>query len=423
MNIVLVTAPTPTSENIQGPSAMMYHLLKARPQGERLKIFSLNTNHIASEQGKTYAKSINADFTIIKDDLFNFFHKRHVLRELRLALRIDKSYGESNYRLPAKYIDEIEKFKPDLVLLYYGAYTKVARQLSKFNLVVCGYDCFPLHFNRLLNDPFCFTDTKKYKRALQDYKISIFRELEYRSITAKKYYVGIEDTLQHDIINKDSKADFLPHPHFNVIKRDILFNRNKLKVIITGKLDEYTYSDSYELLSALKESCNDINTKVTITFLGKGWEPVIKDLKKTGYTVEHKLWVEDYIQELINYDIQIFPISVGSGTKGKVLDALSAGLLVIGGEVAFENIYIRHKHSCIKYNNIKEVPRILERVYADINSHQKMAENGRDQVLKWHSPQRIFSLLTDKYVNGNNSYNGCDEYQTTVSELEPITTK
>lgn len=78
-------------------------------------------------------------------------------------------------------------------------------------------------------------------------------------------------------------------------------------------------------------------------------------LVANGYEVECKSWVEVYAGEVIKHDIQLFPISVGSGTKGKVLDALSMGLLCIGSEIAMENIYVKHGHSCYLYHNVSDV--------------------------------------------------------------------
>lgn len=49
-------------------------------------------------------------------------------------------------------------------------------------------------------------------------------------------------------------------------------------------------------------------------------------------------WVEDYTDLLRNVDVQIFPIAIGTGTKGKVLSALAMGVACIGSLEAFANI-------------------------------------------------------------------------------------
>ncbi|WP_066627088.1 glycosyltransferase [Labilibacter marinus] len=420
MKIILVTAYTPTPENVKGPSAMMYHLLKSKPDNCKMKTYSLNVNKVSSGKSKLYANQMKSEISIIKDSAYNFLHKRHTLAELRLALKIDQSYGESNYCLPKKYIKEIEDYKPDIVFLYYGIYVKIAKQLSKFNLVVCGYDCFPLHYNRLLKNSFCYKNESNYKEALNNYKISIYRELQYKDVTARKFYVGIEDCMYYSKITQKTNFKFYPHPHFDLVDKDISLNKNRLNIIISGKFDEYTYSDSCELLGALLKSSDNLKSNISITFLGQGWESICNELIVKGYYVEHKRWVDVYVDELVKYDIQIFPISVGSGTKGKVLDALAAGLLVIGSDVALENIYVKHNHSCLIYKKVVDVCDMLNDIYIKRTEYRQIAENGRSQVRKWHNPNRIFNLIVKNEIERSDSYSGIGEYIAVTSKLESI---
>lgn len=53
---------------------------------------------------------------------------------------------------------------------------------------------------------------------------------------------------------------------------------------------------------------------------------------------EHVSWVEDYAELLKSVDVQIFPIAIGTGTKGKVLSALASGVISIGSAESFANI-------------------------------------------------------------------------------------
>ncbi|MFZ4796182.1 MAG: glycosyltransferase [Bacteroidia bacterium] len=421
MNIILFTGLTPTPENKNGPSAMMFHLFKNRPKDYNLRIYSLNHNNINAEERYSNACILNAEILIIRDSFYNYIHRRHTFCETRILLHIDKSYGESNYRLGYKYLKEFEDFKPDIVWLYNEVFVTVARQLSNYNLVVCGYDCLPLHYNRLLKDLYSFSFNENlYKKFLFQYKVSIFRELEYKIFPVKKYFVGINDCKYYETITRISDAQFFPHPHYNLVDKSIYFkDKTILKVILSGKLDEYTYSESIKLMESLINESVKLHEKFNITFLGKGWDEIAKKVKLAGYTVQHKLWVDNYVDELTNYDIQIFPISVGSGTKGKVLDALSTGLLVIGSAIALENIYVKNNHSCIQYDNAEDICAILEKVYINRSIFQQIAENGRAQVRKWHNPERILSLIIDKF-NNNSLYDGFKEYNSIFLKLTSI---
>ena len=55
-----------------------------------------------------------------------------------------------------------------------------------------------------------------------------------------------------------------------------------------------------------------------------------------GMKLYHIKFAPDYIEEICKHDIQVTPICIGTGTKGKVLDAIANGLLVIGSWYALE---------------------------------------------------------------------------------------
>ena len=100
---------------------------------------------------------------------------------------------------------------------------------------------------------------------------------------------------------------------------------------------------------------------------------------------------------MISYDIQMTPISVGTGTKGKVLDALANGLLVIGTRYALENIQVENGVSCIEYRNVNELLDILYDIPYHISRYEEIAINGRKAVLSHHDSfkcsHRLFQIF------------------------------
>lgn len=416
MKIFLFTNFTPTRDNFNGPSAMMYHLFKNRPKDCQVLVFSTNWNRVPSAIISDSCKTLGVEIQILKDTIFNFFHRREALQDLRLKLGIDDGYNISNYRLSKRALNEISAFNPDFVWVYGEAHTAVIKQLSKYRLLVAGFDCFALHYNRFMRDSFCFENSNRYSKALYDYKIALSRELALKDVPCKYYDVGIEDRNMFEIVSGRTDALFYPHPHFDVLMKEISFNSDKLSILISGKLDQYTWTDSLKLVKVLCENSRSLVKKFRLTFLGKGWSMLQEKLVANGYEVECKSWVEVYAGEVIKHDIQLFPISVGSGTKGKVLDALSMGLLCIGSEIAMENIYVKHGHSCYLYHNVSDVVEFLLEVYSNRNNAIEIATRGQQQVLKWHSPQRIFSIICQD-VMGKIEYNGVEEFNKVISNL------
>ena len=80
MNIVLITQITPTEDNFNGPSALMYHLLLHRASDISVCIFTTNSNQVTDQEIDSIARKMNAKievFSTKKKSRFSIiFHKQ-----------------------------------------------------------------------------------------------------------------------------------------------------------------------------------------------------------------------------------------------------------------------------------------------------------------------------------------------------------
>ena len=120
-----------------------------------------------------------------------------------------------------------------------------------------------------------------------------------------------------------------------------------------------------------------------------------KRLKTAGFVSSHIKFAPDYIEELQKHDIQINAIDVGTGTKGKVLDAISNGLLAFGTNYALENVAVRNGESCVQYSTVEEAMDRLVDICAHRNEYEQMAETGRRLVLQEHDRGKIADKIFD----------------------------
>ena len=134
-----------------------------------------------------------------------------------------------------------------------------------------------------------------------------------------------------------------------------------------------------------------------ITFLGRGWENMVTRLKDAGYDVVQITFARDYIEEIRKYDVQLTPIAIGTGTKGKVLDALANGLLVAGTPFALENIAVKNRVSCVEYHSAKELQSTLMDIPHNVEKYEQMAERGREAIFVEHGRKRISQQLVDLF--------------------------
>jgi hypothetical protein len=211
--------------------------------------------------------------------------------------------------------------------------------------------------------------------------------------TAYYHFVGREDAAFFKNINPDAKAIFFYHPLYEYRKKDnIGFKRNNIKVLIAGRNDIYMKEATDDLIRELcknNERTRIIKAQMTFTFLGKGWEQCVSKLKQNGYKVQLTIFAANYIEELQYHDLQITPISVGTGTKGKVLDAIANGLLEIGTHGALENITVENEQSCIEYDDTDYCITKLADICEHPNRYRNMAIQGTNAVIVNHDRKEV----------------------------------
>lgn len=402
--ILYITHFTPTLDNYNGPSALMCHLLSSRPVDDTLIVYSTNLNTVPTNLLVKAEQRLKTKIKIIPKSFIQQLRTSNKVNNLLTIFHSQKLPADCNYSLTRRILKEIELYNPDVVFLYPHTMIKVAVQLQAYNLIVCGPDCVSLHYSRALRDGYIFRNGK-LAITLKQYAGRLKMESAWARIpNARLYLVGSADTEYFNTINSSQQAAFFPHPHYKLLDKAIDLNKDKLRILISGKFDIYTYSDFTKLKEILLACTSEkLRKNLQFIFLGKDWETSIKELEHAGYDVVKQKWVEDYIDFITTCDIQIFPISVGSGTKGKVLDALSTGLLCIGSRYAYENIAVKDGESCLMYEDAKEITDMLREIIDNKTIYERIAIKGRQNIRFYHDTTKIISALFDWCINNHYS--------------------
>lgn len=406
MKKILITFVTPASENIRGTSALPYHIrmetiLNANVNAnDNFIIYSFNNNGLSDEKIAEVEKELKC--TIKKVPLpgwYQWMFKLHLL-----LLRIFLKYPFTNYiTLSQRYIEEIKAQEPNLIWVMGEELSRIVKQFPEFQRIQIGPDTESLYYYRMMGRRFVMNNPIEYWKCALMYRKYARMERKFCTDENFTYYaVGEEDVRHLQQLNPKVKAKFLRHPHYEVSsklkiengKLKINFHQPKIKVLIAGQYNLYMKQEADELLEELKNSrIEELKEHYVFTFLGKGWEKHVEDMKEAGYEVEHIKFAPDYIEEIVKHDIQITPISIGTGTKGKVLDALANGLMVIGTPYAMENIAVEHGKSCIVYEHPDEVIDTLLEIPKNIQKYEEIAVEGQRQVLKWHDRRLVAKQL------------------------------
>lgn len=396
MKICLVGIVTPTSENIRGTSALPYHLMAERGDGIDIDVYTFNNNGISDV--KIHAVEDELKVRITKVPLPRWYQWLFYFH--LLFLRVFLKYPFLNYvKLPQRYVDRIRSCHPDLIWVMGEELSRIIKQFPQYRRIQLGPDTESLYYYRMMGQRFVMKSAIDYWKSALMYRKYARMEREFPTDDNYTYCaVGEEDIRHLQQLNPKVNAKFLRHPHYSLSltlpKREGRFHQPKIKVLIAGQYNLYMRQTADELFEELKNSkIKELKNCYSYTFLGKGWERHVETLKGAGYEVEHIEYAPDYIEEIVKHDIQITPIAIGTGTKGKVLDALANGLLVVGTPYALENIAVKHGVSCIEYREPQEVIEALMDIPNNIRKYEMMAAEGRKQVLKHHSRAKVASEL------------------------------
>lgn len=391
---------TPYKENFRGTSALPYHLLDGRDKSIDVILYSYNLNRLSDEQIDSVAKELNIKIRLLPVPWwYNFF-----LRFL-LAFRILLNYPIGNYiSLSSLQLDTIINNNPDAIWIYGEELSRVSCQLKDFRRVHTLPDCESLYYYRMLGKRFAIRNRIRFWRSAFMYPKYLNMEKQFDTSSSIHYHlVGEADVDFLKEICPGIQAHFLRHPHYQVAKpaKVISFSSPKIKVLFAGQYNLYMQQDADMLIDCLMKSkdLSELKEKYVYTFLGKGWEHHVERLKSVGFEICHIQFAPDYIEEVCKHDIQITTICIGTGTKGKVLDAIANGLLVVGSRYALENIAVEHNVSCLQYNQVEDIVDLLKEICLKSSVYEDMAERGRKAILSQHNNSIVAGKLFSLFQN------------------------
>jgi hypothetical protein len=398
MRVIGISVMMPAAENIRGTSALPYHLLAGRDKSIEVILYSYNLNRLSKEQIDSVAKELNIKICLLPVPWwYNFFLK--FLSPFRIFL----NYPLGNYiNLSSLQLETLIKDNPDSIWIYGEELSRVSRQLKDFRRIHTLPDCESLYYYRMLGKRFAIRNRIRFWRSAFMYPKYLNMEKQFDTSSNIHYHlVGKEDVNFLEEICPGIQAHFLRHPHYQVAKpaKVISFNSPKIKVLFAGQYNLYMQQDADMLIDCLikYKDLSELKEHYVYTFLGKGWDNHVERLNNAGYETHHIKFAPDYIEEVCKHDIQVTPICIGTGTKGKVLDAIANGLLVIGSWYALENIAVEHNISCLQYNDVSDIIGMLKDIYTSSSHYEEIAENGRQTLLNLHNnfsiAKQLFSLF------------------------------
>lgn len=387
MRILLVSNITPTVENFKAASALSYHLAAFRPKDIELIVLSYNLNGVPQEKIQEIEISLNCKIYVLAQPKWIEWVLKYHLLFIRLFLKFPILYY---YNLTKEIITKINGFNPDGIWVNGEEMSRVVKQLNGYRIVHTLPDCESLYYKRMIQADFVISNRLMLLR--QQLMYPKYRRMESRfdiSPLVTCHLVGDADAQELRNVCPGIDARFIRHPHYEVrdVNREIRFG-NPIRLLVAGQYNLYMKSTADEWFLQMSRT-KDLIDSYIITFLGRGWDPTVQMLRNSGYNVNHITFAPDYIEEVCRHDIQLTPISIGTGTKGKVLDAIANGLLVIGTTYAMENIAVKNAESCIVVDDAQDMLNVLRDIPQRKYMYEQVAMAGRDAVLTEHGRKKV----------------------------------
>lgn len=391
--IALISLSTPTFNNVRAASALPYHLmLGAEENGDtEFEVWSFNINDVNEKEVRKTEENLKVKVHLLgKPWWYRWMFRLHLV-----FLRILLHYPILSYfRLSEQSVKDINDYHPDIVWIYGEELFGLARFFKNSRIVALGPDCESMYYHRCLTKNWMTDRLSKVMRYAFAYWQYRGMERDYCQRDVLYHFVGQKDAEFFKGINPEADVRFIRHPHYAWRPKTIKFHSPKISLLFAGRYDFYCQHGTDDLLESLDDTLRE---SFEITFLGKGWEPWSERLKCRGWSVNVINFAPDYIEELQKHDIQVNAIDIGTGTKGKVLDAISNGLLELGSPYALENIAVENGKSCLVFKTPSEAIALLQDVAANPAKYEEIAEGGRKRVLQEHARKKVAAEILDLF--------------------------
>jgi glycosyltransferase involved in cell wall biosynthesis len=130
---------------------------------------------------------------------------------------------------------------------------------------------------------------------------------------------------------------------------------------------------------------------------GKNMPNDLKKLNKQGVLVYQE--VLDSVQFCLDKDVCVVPLRAGSGIRIKILEAMSAGKLVISSSVGIQGINVKENEHFLLANTIQDYLNLIEKFRASQINVETIVNNARQYIEKNYSTDSVCQSLLRFYQN------------------------
>ncbi len=392
----------PAPENRGGPASLPYWLLRTAPAHLTFDVLFM-TAEPPWEREQAFRAALGGlalrHVTVLPVPP----RWRRVLGGLRAQISgLPRACGTRH--LSSKALRQVQAARPDIVWVYPNYWQHCIAKLPRMFSVLMGPDSESLWVERAHA-----AGTAHGKSPVSSIASAQRLDRLCVRLARRVHVVGEEDRAQLErFAEHPGHVFYAPHPHppLGALRESMdqaAAQAGKLRVLLTGGGDAagrlYTGQYLPRAIAALAAAAETLRDHLTIRFIGRGYEALAQVLRQASIEVDLETWVDNYSEALAACHVHVFPIQVGSGTKGKVLQSMGTGLLAVGTAVAMENIAAEAGRDYLLLSDPEQLPSLLQTILGDPQAAAAIARAGQAAVLRFHSPAYAGEMFWSGVLN------------------------
>ncbi|WP_197319483.1 glycosyltransferase [Saccharomonospora sp. NB11] len=353
--VLVVDHQVPRTDEDSGSVRMSRILESLVGLDQRVVFFPMN-----GALPERYTRALHqAGVTVLADAGQQQEFLREVGPELRLALL-------SRPQIAWQLLEQVRQYAPDCVV---------------------AYDTVDLHFVRLnrqaelakeLGDEAEFVSLSRRAEALREMELGLTRASDVTltvSEDERRTLAELVPTARVEVLSNIHEVSAAPT--FPAGRRDLLF---------VGGFDHVPNRDAArwlaeEIMPLVRKECPDAVAHI----VGSNPPQEVLDLEREGVVVHG--WVRDLAAMYRETRVVVAPLRFGAGVKGKIGEALSHGVPVVGTTLAVEGMGLRHEESALIGDTPEQLARGICRALTDDALWVELARAGAAAVEATFGPR------------------------------------
>ncbi|MBK7028838.1 MAG: glycosyltransferase [Bacteroidales bacterium] len=394
MKILLLCNKSPWPLHEGGPIAMYAIINGLLEAGHQVKVLAANTNKYAVDPitlPEEFAKNTGIEFAYIDLSIKPLAALSNYIS--------GTSYHVSRFR-NTEFAEKLEKIlKKDtfdiiqVEMLYTTVYMDIIRKHSKAPVVLRAHNIEHLIWKRIAENcriPFKKHYLNQLYLSLRDYEMNVINKVD-----------GIVSITFTDAVFFGRNARNVPvlavpfgidPQHYPVSTRDTatpdLFNIGSMNWIPNAEGIQWFLNKVWPEVTAK-------NPGIELHLAGRKMPEWMLHFKSPGLIIEGE--VPDARDFMKQHDIMIVPLFSGSGIRIKIIEAMTAGKVVISSTIGAEGIEYKNGEHLLIADTREQFIEAINRVVNDKQFRRELAENARKLMLSLHDNHVLIERLVSFY--------------------------